>query len=313
MVDSVLSHGAEVWAVQPVAAAVAGSTRGGMCGSGSAAESLHMGYLRRLLGVRQATPNGAVLLETGERPLWVRWLLRAVRLWNRLATAPQGSLLHAAFAVSRQLAVTAPASLPLARQSWAAQLAAALLGIGMPVDLEQPRPLCLEQLQLAAMGRHLSEIQAAAGRPGATKLAHYLDAAWGGNLPQPGEYVPLPAAYLGAVRQRIRRGALAQLRTGSHWLAEETGRWEQVPCAQRTCPHCQGGIEDVQHVLFVCPLYASVRARFPDLVSQTTVHAFLRQDPVLVATFVAECQRTHHAAAAARALEEGAAMSIVPE
>jgi hypothetical protein len=74
MVDSVLSHGAEMWAVQLVAAAVAGSTRGGMCGSGSAAETMHMGYLRRLLGVRQATPNGAVLLEAGERPLWARWL-----------------------------------------------------------------------------------------------------------------------------------------------------------------------------------------------------------------------------------------------
>ncbi len=45
MVDSVLSHGAEMWAVQLVAAAVAGSTRGCMCGSGSAAEALHMGCI----------------------------------------------------------------------------------------------------------------------------------------------------------------------------------------------------------------------------------------------------------------------------
>jgi hypothetical protein len=83
MVDSVLSHDAEVWTVQLVAAAVAGSTQGGMCGSGSAAEPLHMGYhrrLRRILGVRQATPNGAVLLEAGERPLWARWLQGAGRL-----------------------------------------------------------------------------------------------------------------------------------------------------------------------------------------------------------------------------------------
>jgi hypothetical protein len=108
----------------------------------------------------------------------------------------------------------------------------------------------------------------------------------------------MPAAYLGAVRQRSRRVALAQLRTGSHWLAEETGRWERVPRAQRTCPHCQGGLEDVQHALFVCPLYSLARARFPDLMFEPTVHAFLEQDPVLVAAFVAECQRTHAAAAA---------------
>jgi hypothetical protein len=35
--------------------------------------------------------------------------------------------------------------------------------------------------------------------------------------------------------------ALAQLRTGSHWGAEETGRWARVPREQRCCPHCSGG------------------------------------------------------------------------
>jgi hypothetical protein len=182
--------------------------------------------------------------------------------------------LHAAFEVSCQLTATARATLPLARQSWAAQLAAALQGIGMPVDLARPRPLCLGQLKRSALRRHLHETQAAAGRPGASKLAHCLAAAWGGQLPGAEEYVPLPAAYLGAVRQRLRRVAIAQLRTGSHWLAEETGRWEQVSRAQRTCLHCQSGLEDVQHALFVCPLYSPVRALFSDLVFEPTVHAF---------------------------------------
>jgi hypothetical protein len=72
-----------------------------------------------------------------------------------------------------------------------------------------------------------------------------------------------------------------------------------VPRAQRTRPHCQDGLEDVQHALFVCPLYSPVCARFPDLVFEPTVHAFLEQDPLLVAAFVAECQRTHAAAATA--------------
>jgi hypothetical protein len=100
MVDSVLSHGAEVWAVQLVAAATAGSIGGDTCSSGSGAETLHLGFLRRLLGVRQATPNGAVLLETVEQPLWVRWLRPAARLWNRLTAAPAGSLLRRAFDAS---------------------------------------------------------------------------------------------------------------------------------------------------------------------------------------------------------------------
>ncbi len=98
-----------------------------------------------------------MLLEAGERPLWARWLQRAGHLWNRLTAVPPGSLLHAAFDVSCQLAATAPATLPLARQSWAAQLVADLHG--MPVDLALPRPLCLEQLERSALRRHLHEIQ----------------------------------------------------------------------------------------------------------------------------------------------------------
>ncbi len=47
-----------------------------------------------------------------------------------------------------------------------------------------------------------------------------------------------------------------------------------------------------------------MRARFPDLVSEPTEHAILEQDPVLIAAFVAECQRTH-AAATTAALGEG--------
>ncbi len=66
-----------------------------------------------------------------------------------------------------------------------------------------------------------------------------------------------------------------------------------MPRAQRTCPHCQGGLEDVQHALFVCHLYSPVRASFPDLVFEPTVYAFLEQDPVLIVAFVAECQSTH--------------------
>lgn len=48
-----------------------------------AAERLHLGFLKHLLGVRQGTPNAVVLAETDERPLWSRWLRWAARLWNR--------------------------------------------------------------------------------------------------------------------------------------------------------------------------------------------------------------------------------------
>ena len=101
--------------------------------------TLHLGHLRRLLDVRQATPHGAVLRETGEQPPWVCWLLRAGRLRSRVLAEPQGSLLHRALPASRQLAVGAPAELALARRPCAAKLAAELVAVGMPVDLQNHR------------------------------------------------------------------------------------------------------------------------------------------------------------------------------
>ena len=54
--------------------------------------------------------------------------------------------------------------------------------------------------------------------------------------PQPGgascrrqRNAPLPRQRVRAVRQHTQRAALAQLRAGSPWLAEEMGRWPQRP------------------------------------------------------------------------------------
>lgn len=52
-------------------------------------------------------PNRTVLLDTCELLLWVRWLVHARPLWNRLLPEPQGNLLQRAFEVSCQLASAA--------------------------------------------------------------------------------------------------------------------------------------------------------------------------------------------------------------
>ena len=43
----------------------------------------------RLLGVRQGTPNAVLLAEAGHSPLWLSWLRRAARLWNKILTELQ--------------------------------------------------------------------------------------------------------------------------------------------------------------------------------------------------------------------------------
>ena len=84
----------------------------------------------------------------------------------------------------------------------------------------------------------------------------------------------------------------AQLRTGSHWLRVETGRWQRLERAQRLCPHCDAGVvEDELHMVFDCALYNGVRQQFADLFGSgdKNLGSFLSQHPVRVAQFVHQC------------------------
>ena len=293
MVDSVLSHGAEVWGMQLAAQAAASPASTAR----SKAEQVHIQYLRQLLGVRQSTPSAVVLVEAGEQPLWLRWLRRAAKLWNSMLEAPQDSLLHQALAASRQLAEVAPAA-AAARQPWAAQFAAAMAAVGQPVNLREPEAVSLSELVESGQERQLAQLTAAATREGASKLQHYVRQVWGPGLVPPALGRRQP--YLEAVRRRQQREALAQLRTGSHWGAEETGRWERQPREARTCPHCQLGVEDATHMIFDCPLYTPQRRRWGDLFAEPrSLALFFVQDPTRLAGFVAACRRQWEQATAA--------------
>ena len=70
------------------------------------------------------------------------------------------------------------------------------------------------------------------------------------------------ASYLKEVTSRAQLRRLAQLRTGSHQLRVETGRWERPRVAreQRICQRCLSGeVDDEHHMVFDCPALEEVR------------------------------------------------------
>ena len=82
--------------------------------------------------------------ETGEAPLWRRWLRPGAKLWStaaRTRSAPD-SLMHQALATTTHLAA-ANTTLTPAWQPWAGQLAAAMAAVGQPLDLATPTPVPL--------------------------------------------------------------------------------------------------------------------------------------------------------------------------
>ena len=301
LVDSKLSYGSEVWAPHLVTqaaqrVAVSGS-RDGKHSAPSAPEVLHTRFLRNLLGVRQGTPNATVLAETGERPLHVQWLSRLVRFWNSLLRQPPSSLDRQALAASIALAAAAPeaSSMPDPWAGWAAQLTSAVRAVGVDFDPAQLQPLSQQQVLDAALNQYLRRVAAAAEDAEAhRKLHHHFVTVRGGGL-DARSYTP--AAYVPAVPSRVWRQALAQLRTGSHWGAEESGRHSGVARHQRTCQQCAqlggpGGLEDTAHIVFACPLYAPIRYRYPELVFEGTLQDFFQQPPLPLARFACDCYYT---------------------
>ena len=62
-----------------------------------------------------------------------------------------------------------------------------------------------------------------------------------------------PAKYLTQVRHSRARRCLAQLRFGSHWLREETGRWVGLPQEARRCARCEAAqIYDAFYMALRC-------------------------------------------------------------
>ena len=74
--------------------------------------------------------------------------------------------------------------------------------------------------------------------------------------------------YLNVIMPWYHRRALALFRCASAPLRIETGRYENLPVDQRICFYCQDAVEDEEHVIAVCPLYAEIRRQLYDKCEQ---------------------------------------------
>ena len=147
----------------------------------------------------------------------------------------------------------------IAHRPWAGQVAAALASVGVGVSLAAPAAVSVKEVAADGEDAFLAQLSDARG----SKVKEYVAVTGAGT-----DNLSLPA-YLAAIPQRSRRRALTQLRCGSHWLAEETGRWLRLQRSDRLCPHCltEGAyhVEDVAHAILHCPRAAALRGQFAEL------------------------------------------------
>ena len=271
LVQPTLMYGVEFWGLKDISKGVL------------AGDQLHRDFLRRLLGVHSGTPNMAVLAEVGRYPMVVRAAKHLCNFWNRLVEMDDERLVKQAFL---QSAVLGPLTRPnSAHKSWAGQFESFLAALGMPCDLINPRSVNVSAVVEKLQSSYLESVNACSG----VKMQQYLrlraevDSA---------SYIP--AAYLQAVGGWRQRKHLAQLRTGSHWLAVETGRYgtARVERAQRLCQRCDANsVDDVEHMIFDCVAMEVERQKHQSLFARGRVALvdFFIQDPTELAAFVHDC------------------------
>ena len=121
-------------------------------------ERVHRSFLRRLIGVRGATPSAVVLAELGRYPLTVLATVQVCRYWNRLLAMDDTRLVRLAFSESVRLAALPTRS--AVRAPWAAQVAS-LLAV-TPLPATGPRHIDIKAELSALQQRYLTSVSQSA-------------------------------------------------------------------------------------------------------------------------------------------------------
>jgi hypothetical protein len=257
-----------------------------------------MHYMRDVLGVRDSTPLRVLMAELGRYPLEFHMAKLVARYWERLVAMPATRLPRRALAANLLLAEQQRArEVPEAAQCWAGQVNTFLQRF--PAAQRTGSDGGIIRVNPAMVERQLREqfIEDFNGGGVGNKTVDYRTEIRGGSISIASYQLP---HYLQQLSGRFHITSLAQLRTGSHWLALETGRWKRdpngrrIPREQRICPHCTAGeVEHERHMIFACSHYDDLRTQHQDLFMELggNLKDFLEQDPSSVATFVAACRR----------------------
>ena len=270
LVKPVLCYGCEVWGPDW---ALTACGNGKLC-TGPAESQVHQVFMRQSLGVAKSTPSAVVMQELNRSPLMCFWVRMAAQLWNR-AVKEESSWLAVALKAGLDLAWHSGLGTAQCRGLWAFQFVTCMEHLGLPWCGAGGE---LRALDLTAVKRALAD------KWQAFEWGAVNDAAACSWAAEPLAVRAVPASFRQGFSHLVYRQwfaadkwvrketwtyhlqrydqirAIAQYRTGSHWLAVRTGRWHNKPRHARVCPHCKDVMEDELH-LFECPLYGELRAQ----------------------------------------------------
>ena len=221
--------------------------------------------ISRLIRAKVSVPHAIIRAELAAPPLEIEALTASVSFVHSLWDATRDRYARLALESSRQLALQGDTS------CWYAQMASWFQMHGFTMDrlppfqysLDAPRKslsrgdvtrLIRQDLIKLDNKRTWIEPTQELGTKMAFYKEHLLQLTWDGFVIRP--------SYMDIHLSHGLRCAIGQIRTSSHQLEIETGRFRGIPADSRICRLCHTEPETELHYMCHCTVYYEIRGRF---------------------------------------------------
>jgi hypothetical protein len=212
-------------------------------------EKIHLKFCKQLLGVRQQTPNSFIYGELGRMPIKQHRIISAVRYWLKITNFTDTKYVKCMY---KRMLIDMD-DIP-SKTNWAKQVKTILdsLGFSDVWIYGVGHPDLFLNIFKQRMKDHFiqswNEILNISSKADSYRL--FSDFSF--------------KEYLNIVNISKFRHELTRLRTSSHRLNVETGRWHKprpIPRNDRKCELCNK-LEDEFHFLLECRLYCAYRKKY---------------------------------------------------
>ena len=213
-------------------------------------EKVHIQFCKKLLAVKQCTQNDFIYGETGRIPMILRRHYHIIKYWLKVISSSNHKLIKASYEMQLRDINILPNKL-----NWASEVRDLLFRLGFN-EACYNQSVGNEALFLNSLKQRLKDIFIQEWH---TRLQESSRDIFYRNFTN-FSYKP----YLDLLESDILRHSLTRLRTSSHRLEVEVGRWarpEKVPFEHRLCTTCNV-LEDEYQFVIICQRYNDLRRKY---------------------------------------------------
>jgi hypothetical protein len=212
-------------------------------------ERMHVGFLKRILGVKRSTVCAVVYRELARLPMQTFRKIRILKFWIKLLSSDN--------IIIQNVYKTLLNECDKPRcNNWLSNVRSLLCELGMQDVWLNQGPnnvsMCLSLCRQRLTDTLIQSVDSVINDSPKCILYKHLSVTWSMQC-----YLSKPGLLVSG------RKAITKLRLSAHKLQIECGRYQGTDRADRKCEHCDSNdIEDEFHFVLTCPKYKELREQF---------------------------------------------------